>query len=248
MIGGLHPCSFNDFPGHLAAVVFTRGCNLRCRYCHNPSLCSVSGDPTHTVDEVASFLRTRAGKLTGVVVTGGEPSLHRELSTLLRTVRSLGFATKLDTNGMRPSRVAGLLDNGYVGYLAVDVKVAPGSSSSWLCGQEDQAELALETLGLAVRAGVQCEARTTVVRQVHGAAELASIARGVGSVGVSSWRIQPVRSNRVLDPSAPLEPPDLARLSDAVSLARSLGVNATVRNAEVVSGRSTWGESWGSTR
>ena len=186
MIGGLHPCSFNDFPGHLAAVVFTRGCNLRCRYCHNPSLCSVSGDPTHTVDEVASFLRTRAGKLTGVVVTGGEPALHGKLSNLLRTVRGLGFATKLDTNGMLPSRVAELFHNGCVDYLAVDVKVAPGSSSSWLCGREGQAELALETLALAVRAGVECEARTTVVRQVHGAVELASIARGVSVPLVSA--------------------------------------------------------------
>jgi len=229
MIGGLHTCSFNDFPGHLAAVVFTRGCNLRCRYCHNPSLCRVSGHATHTIDDVASLLRVRSGKLTGVVISGGEPALHTGLSELLRMARDLGFSTKLDTNGTRPERIAELVAEGWLDYLAVDVKVAPSTSSSWLCGEEGQAELALETLRIAVNASVPCEARTTVLRGIHNERELDSAARAIAAVGVGVWRLQPVHTSRVLDPTTPFHAPSRNVLAEAVKVAATLGLDAVVR-------------------
>ena len=229
MIGGLHSCSFNDFPGHLSAVVFTRGCNLRCRYCHNPTLCKVSGRASHSLDDVVTLLRARSGKLTGITVSGGEPALHNGLSDLLGMAHELGFATKLDTNGTRPDRIAKLLNEGCVDYLAVDVKVAPGTSSLWLCGAEGQADQALETLRLAVAARVPCEARTTLLQGMHDQRELERLARAIGTAGVRVWRMQPVRAGRVLDPKTPMFAPSPDVLAWGVSFARSLGVDTAVR-------------------
>ncbi len=232
MIAALQPCSFIDFDGHLAAVLFTQGCNLRCRYCHNPQLCAPTGDTTISFDEVIEFLASRSGKLTGVVVSGGEPSLHPELPRLLEMIVAAGFATKLDTNGLKPDAVLRIASDQLVDYVAVDVKLAPGMPSSWLCGADRQPESALQTLRGVVAEGVRCEARTTVVRELHDESILSMIARELASAGVGAWRLQPMRVSTVLDPTAKLSPPEPSTLAFAADVAASLGV-------EVVSRRST---------
>jgi pyruvate formate lyase activating enzyme len=126
MIADLYPCSFINFPGELSAVIFTQGCNLRCRYYHNPGLCTKRGRTRMETTDIIRFLATRKNKLTGVTVTSGEPTLHAALPGLLSTIRAFGFKIKLDTNGMRPKVVGDLVREGLVDYAAVDVKVAPG--------------------------------------------------------------------------------------------------------------------------
>lgn len=224
MIAGLEPCSFIDFPGHLAAVLFTQGCNLRCRYCHNPDLCSATADKQIPLGSVYRFLEGRRDRLTGVVVTGGEPALHEALPDLLETVQSIGFAVKIDTNGTRKGAIERLVVKGLVDFVAVDVKVAPGSCSQWLCGVKHQAESALETLTGIIKAGVPCEARTTLVKGVHDAAALEAIACSLAAAGVRIWRLQPVRDGRVLDCSKPLVPPEPDILLRALNTARTLGI------------------------
>jgi pyruvate formate lyase activating enzyme len=231
MIAGLEPCSFIDFPGRLSAVVFTQGCNLRCRYCHNPRLCSPSDGPGQHLGELEWFLAHRVGRLEGVVVTGGEPTLHQGLPALLRAARSLGFATKLDTNGTRPGAVLRLLQEGLVDFVAIDLKIAPGTSSLRLCGVERQAEQALETLGHVLSAGVPNEVRTTVVRGFHDRGQLQGIAEALASAEARTWRLQPVRPGRVLDPSVVPEPPAASLLTQAVATAEALGLDAAVRSS-----------------
>ncbi|MBN2370081.1 MAG: anaerobic ribonucleoside-triphosphate reductase activating protein [Vicinamibacteria bacterium] len=231
MIGGFQPCSFIDFPGRLAAVVFTQGCNLRCRYCHNPELLPLSCPGGVNIADVLRFLDSRRDKLTGVVVSGGEPTLHDDLPDLLCSIRQRGFAVKLDTNGTRPSVVRRIVDRRLVDFVAVDVKAPPGASSRWLCGAECQGENALATLEALVHARVAHEARTTVVRERHSVADLTTIAEALVSVGAQSWRLQPVRQVQLDARAHPLAPPANETLARALEAGHKLGLDVSVRGS-----------------
>ena len=126
VIAGFQKVSLSDFPGKISAIVFTQGCNFRCRYCHNPELV----DPARyaaplAVDAVLDFLAGRVGRIQGVVVTGGEPTLHADLPGLLARIKSLGLAVKLDTNGSRPDVLEEVFRQGIVDYIAMDIKAPP---------------------------------------------------------------------------------------------------------------------------
>ena len=107
-IGGLQKLTLLDYPGKVACTVFLSGCNLRCPYCHNPGLVlpEQSEGPEIPEAEVLSFLERRKGKLDGVCITGGEPTLQPELPEFLEKLRRLGYAVKLDTNGANPAMSA----------------------------------------------------------------------------------------------------------------------------------------------
>ncbi|HYS83220.1 MAG TPA: anaerobic ribonucleoside-triphosphate reductase activating protein [Anaeromyxobacteraceae bacterium] len=207
IIAGLRPCSFVDYPGRLAAVVFTHGCNLRCRYCHNPEL--VSGPPRHRIaeDEVVALLDRRRGKLDGLVISGGEPTLQRDLAAFLARVKAMGFQVKLDTNGTRPEVVEGLLAARLVDFLAIDLKATP-EEAGWLCGSVEQPAGARRCLALALAAGVAHEVRTTVMAPIHTAAHLDALAPW--AAGAERWVLQRFRPGGHLDASAGLEVPDEA--------------------------------------
>ncbi len=230
MIGGFIPCSLLDYPGRTAAVIFLRGCNLRCRYCHNPELCTPEGEAVTDRAALGEFLERRRGRLGGVVVTGGEPTSRPDLADLLEWIRSFGYPVKLDTNGTRPERVRSLAGAGLLDYAAVDVKTGP--ESPWaqdLLGRGGQAEKALETLGILLREGVPCEARTTVVEGYHGEDELESLAAALAAAGVGTWWIQPVRGGKVLDPDRTFRPPPADLLARVREFAAYLGLEARIR-------------------
>lgn len=229
MIGGIESCSFVDYPENLAAVLFLQGCNLRCSYCHNPQLIPRHADNTIPVPEVLRFLETRRGRLTGVVLSGGEPLLHQDLGNLLSAIRAIGFPVKLDTNGTRPDFILRLLEDKLLDYGAVDVKVSPGARSLEMCGMENQAETAVETLRHFSDTGIPSEARTTVVEGLHDPEELQTLARMLQSAGVRTWRLQPVEGATIPDASARFAPPAEGVLVQAVKYAVSLGIRASVR-------------------
>ena len=123
MITGLQKMTLLDYPGKVACTVFLQGCNFRCPFCHNSGLLSSAGNPEIPTEELLTFLKKRQGLLDGVCITGGEPTLHKELPELTRTIKELGFSVKLDTNGFRPAvlkELAGMLD-----YVAMDIKNSP---------------------------------------------------------------------------------------------------------------------------
>lgn len=158
-IGGIQKSSTIDFPGHLSCVLFTVGCNLDCFYCHNRALLS-SGASLLNADEVDTFLKKRIGLLSGVVISGGEPTLQEDLYDFVRHIRSYGYAIKLDTNGQLFTPVKRLLDDNLIDYLAVDLKALP-QDYPLICGHEGY-EAALCVLQAAMQKGITCEARTTV--------------------------------------------------------------------------------------
>ena len=123
---GLQKLTLLDFPEHVACTVFTAGCNLRCPFCHNALLVTdIQQEDAIPEDEFFSFLEKRKGLLEGVAVTGGEPLMQPDLGDFLRRIRKMGFAVKLDTNGTLPGRLAPLLAEGLVDYVAMDVKNVP---------------------------------------------------------------------------------------------------------------------------
>jgi len=160
-IGGLVPCSLVDFPGKIAAVIFTQGCNFRCLYCHNPHLVYPELF-TRSVpwEYIKEFLEKRRGLLEGVVFCGGEPTIQDDLLDRVREVRSLGYAVKLDTNGSRSQTVSDVLP--YLDYLAMDIKAPWGPRYSYVCGvRVDEREIQ-RSIDLIRRSGIPYEFRTTV--------------------------------------------------------------------------------------
>ena len=176
IIAGLVKASCVDYPGKLSAVVFTQGCNMRCSFCHNRALLPTSGPPAMAYDpeEVLAWLQTRQGLLDGVVVSGGEPTLRPGLVPFLRRVKELGFALKLDTNGTRPQVVQGLLRQGLVDFIAMDLK-APLRRYREICGSE---EVNLDDLRRSVEliknSGIAYQFRTTLAPQL-GQADIQAI-------------------------------------------------------------------------
>ena len=162
-IKGFQGTSLLDFPGRIASLVFFGGCNLTCPFCHNPSLVLSPGQyPDYPLDALLEELAGRRPFIDGVVVSGGEPTLDGQLPALLEGARSLGLATKLDTNGLLPEVLEELLSAGLVDYLALDLKTAPRRY-----GQLHGAPVTLGNLErsaqLVMNAGIDYEFRTTCV-------------------------------------------------------------------------------------
>ncbi|NLD47349.1 MAG: anaerobic ribonucleoside-triphosphate reductase activating protein [Clostridiaceae bacterium] len=160
-IAGLQRTSFVDYPGKIAAVVFTPGCNLDCHYCHNRKLLS---DETVTdkisPEDIFAFLKERQGFLDAVVVSGGEPTLQPGLEGFLSCVKNLGFNTKLDTNGTNPDIVKRLVDRNLIDYIAMDIK-APFDKYKDICGGSGYLDRIDQSIDLLMQGGIDYEFRTT---------------------------------------------------------------------------------------
>ena len=134
-LGGLQKTTTLDFPGKISAVVFTQGCNFLCPYCHNPDLVFCRQEPL-VFAEVLAFLTRRRNVLEGVVISGGEPTLQEGLFRFCATLKGLGYAVKLDTNGSRPEVLCRLLQANLLDYVAMDVKAAPEEYPAELCSKK----------------------------------------------------------------------------------------------------------------
>ena len=178
MIGGLQKVTLLDYPGKVACTVFFTGCNLRCPYCHNPELVL----PQNPADGLASeflfgFLASRTGKLDGVCITGGEPTLHKDLPAFAEQIRALGFAVKLDTNGYRPDVLRGMVEAGLVDYAAMDIKNSRAKYAE-ACGLDKPDVAKIEQSAAFLMEGrIPYEFRTTVVRELHSFADFEAIGR-----------------------------------------------------------------------
>jgi pyruvate formate lyase activating enzyme len=166
LIGGLLKFSLIDYPGKVAAVVFTQGCNYRCPFCHNPELVLPESFNTPIpVEDVMAFLAQRRGQLQGVVITGGEPTLHDDLKDVIRRIKAMGFLVKLDTNGSRPDMLVDILNEKLVDLVAMDIK----SSLQGYCkatGVKADLECVKRSIALIKASGVAHLFRTTVLRGI----------------------------------------------------------------------------------
>lgn len=200
IIGGLQKNSFIDYPGMISCVLFLRGCNFRCPYCHNPDLVREPFTDDHPVEDIKVFemLENRRGLLDGVVITGGEPTLQKGLLSLCHKVKTLGYPIKLDTNGSRPDVLEDLLRHDVLDYVAMDVKTDPSHYEALTRAPLDPT-LLFESIRLIMSSGLPYEFRTTCVRPFVDEGIMATIGKSIE--GAMRYALQTFRrAERLLDP------------------------------------------------
>jgi len=171
-----------DYPGKTACTLFTNGCNLRCPFCHNARLVLPEFQSTSLLaeEEIRTFLKKRAGLLDGICITGGEPLLHAEkLREFIPFARELGYAIKLDTNGTHPRELERFLRNGWIDYIAMDVKNAFPYYPETVGITDFDITPVKESIEIIRTCGVDYEFRTTVVREFHTVERIRELAQSI---------------------------------------------------------------------
>lgn len=201
----MHFCGMNkttllDYPGHVAATLFTGGCNMRCPFCQNSVLVlAPQKQPEISGQDVLDFLRRRRGILEGVCITGGEPTLQNDLEDFIRRVRKMEYLIKLDTNGYRPRILRHLLEEELLDYVAMDIK-ASKERYGIACGlAEVELNRIEESVELLKTSSIPYEFRTTVVKGIHSPEEFTAIGRWLQ--GSRAYYLQSFRdSGQVMQP------------------------------------------------
>ena len=198
IFGGLEKATLIDYPGRIACMVYTIGCNMRCPYCHNPELVDELTETRITEREVFNFLDTRKDMLEGVVITGGEPTIHGEdLLRFMRKVKRLGFLVKLDSNGTNPLFLKRAIAERVVDYIAMDVKAPLARYSQIAARPVDTAAIA-ESIRLLIASPILYEFRTTVIKGVLSPADIEEIGKEIQ--GAKRYFLQKFIPTKVLNP------------------------------------------------
>lgn len=174
-ISGIQKLTLLDFPGKTACTIFCYGCNFLCPFCHNALLVTEKAESFIDEEEIFSFLRKRQGILDGVCVTGGEPTLQKDLKSFLKRIKDMGFAVKLDTNGYKPDLLKEIIDEGLCDYVAMDIKNTP-EKYALTVGKTIDTEKILQSISILKEGKIPCEFRTTVVKDFHREEDITEIA------------------------------------------------------------------------
>ncbi|MFZ5366063.1 MAG: anaerobic ribonucleoside-triphosphate reductase activating protein [Patescibacteria group bacterium] len=205
-IGGFQKVSLLDFPAHLSAIVFVKGCNFRCPFCFNRDL--VLGNlPTIFEGKIFSFLKKRKKVLDGVVITGGEPTLQPDLEKFIKKVKKIGYEVKLDTNGALPEILKNLIKKKIIDYLALDFKAPLNFSYSQITNYKLQITNIKKSIKLILQSGIPFELRTTVVPGIHNKKTLVLMAKQLRQITNYKlqitnlkWFLQEFQPKTCLDP------------------------------------------------
>ncbi len=177
-----------DFPGRVASLVFTGGCNLTCPFCHNAGLVlDPDSYPDYPLDELLADLKKREGFIDGVVVSGGEPTIDTGLPAFLSVLKEKGLQVKLDSNGLAPAVISSLLEQQLVDYYAIDIKTSL-SRYNELHTQPVRTEALVETVQILKQADVEVEFRTTCIPHLVTETEIDEM--GELLQGVPLWVLQ----------------------------------------------------------
>jgi pyruvate formate lyase activating enzyme len=178
-IKGFIETSFCDWDGKISSVVFLPGCNFRCPFCQNAELIEApAGLPTIQLDVVLHYLDSHRDWIDGVVITGGEPTIRRELASLIGSFRAMGLGIKLDTNGTRPDVLSRLLDGDLVDFFAMDIKAPLDRRYERAAGTPVDIDAIRRSIDI-IRGHGDYEFRTTLVPGLVGEAEVLEIAREI---------------------------------------------------------------------
>ncbi|WP_321298375.1 anaerobic ribonucleoside-triphosphate reductase activating protein [Marinifilum fragile] len=204
LISGFIKNSLIDYPGKIASVIFTQGCNMRCKFCHNHELISINGSySNYSEDEILYYLKKASGFIDALVITGGEPTLQSDLEDFIRSVKQLGILVKLDTNGTYPKLLKKLIDEKLIDYVAMDIKhILDLSSYRELVGNqfsEHQLKNVKESIALLKEANVEVEFRTTLIQGSQSADDVRKICEQLQCSNLYS--LQKFNPLRVFDPS-----------------------------------------------
>lgn len=199
IFGGLQKQTLIDFPGKISCVLFTSGCNFRCPYCHNPDLVRIPGQQSVALSEerIYDFLEKRRGFLDGVVISGGEPTLHKDLSIICQNIKEMGYPIKLDTNGSRPETLTQLIQNRSVDFIAMDIKTDPSAYPRDILHNENKQSI-LESIALIMSADIPYEFRTTCITPFVDRPIIEKISHTIQ--GARSYALQQFKDENILSP------------------------------------------------
>jgi len=195
LIGGFQKTSLIDYPKKIAAIVFTHGCNFRCHYCHNPELVT-GAEKIADEKSILDFLDKRKGKLDGIVVTGGEPCLQKDLPEFLSKIKEKGFDVKLDTNGSKFDMLETVVLKGLVDYIAMDIK-APLTKYKKIIDTETDISEIQNSINLIMSCGIDYEFRTTVTESLLAVEDFEQI--GATVEGAKKYFLQNFVYSKILD-------------------------------------------------
>ena len=211
LIGGLQKLTLIDYPGEMAATVFTVGCNFSCGFCHNPELVDaqkIKIQPQIKEEDFFDFLKSRIGILDGVCITGGEPTLQPDLEKFCTKIKDLGFDVKLDTNGSRPDVLKNLIKKDVLDYIAMDIK-APLIKEKYemVVGVKVDIDKIKESIEIIKNSGLRYEFRTTILPALHEKEDILEIAQSLSPADL--YCLQQFRGGKVLDTGLEKEKPYL---------------------------------------
>jgi len=214
IIGGLQKFSLLDYPEHLSAIIFTQGCNFKCQYCYNPMLVGsikpskfnhisskrkneekTKGHSLILEDDLFVFLKKRSGKLDAAVITGGEPTLHKDLPIFIKKIKELGYKVKLDTNGTNPKMIKKLIKENLLDYIAMDLKTS-FEKYDLITGVKPDLENIKKSVRIIIESGLDYEFRTTLVPKL---VEISDI-KAMGEIlkEAQKWYLQKFQSDKEL--------------------------------------------------
>jgi pyruvate formate lyase activating enzyme len=203
-IAGIQKMTLVDFPGHVAATVFTRGCSFRCPFCHNPELVLPEKyNDLLSEKQILDFLESRYGKLNGICITGGEPCLQPDIDKFITYLKALGYDVKLDTNGSFPDRLEKIIKDGEVDYIAMDIKHSPDKYHLATGTQVNIADVK-RSIDLIMNLGIDYEFRTTVCRPLHEVQDFEEIGKLIK--GAKRYYIQNYQHTKQVDEEAKFQP------------------------------------------
>lgn len=200
LLGGYQKLTLIDYPGKLAATVFTVGCSFRCPFCHNPELVIVGTGRDLSVPKIEkeffSFLKKRKGKLEGVCITGGEPTIQPDLIDFIKKIKKLGYLVKLDSNGTRPDILKKVLSEKLVDFIAMDIKNNLEKYDK-TCGTKADKERIKLSVDLIRNSGIDYEFRTTVVPELHTEKDFEKISEWIA--GAKTYSLQKYQDSKIID-------------------------------------------------
>lgn len=189
IIHGLQKMTTLDFPGKIAATVFTAGCDLRCPFCHNARLVThIESADRIDPEETLKYFEKRKKMLDGVCVTGGEPLMQKDIADYLYNIKELGLSVKIDTNGGYPEALENLIDRGLVDYVAMDIKNSPLRYEATVGTNNFSIEKIEQSKNILLSGRVDYEFRTTVVKELHTKESLLAAAQWIS--GAKVWYLQ----------------------------------------------------------
>ena len=199
LIAGMQKLTLLDYPNELACIIFTGGCNFKCPFCQNSSLIKYKEDETTISEEyVISYLEKRKNILDGVVISGGEPTIHKELEEFIVKIKNLGYKVKLDTNGYNPVMLESLIIKGLIDYVAMDIKNSIDNYSKIVGLKTIKTDNILKSIKILKNSNIDYEFRTTIMKEYHSIENIKKIIKLIGKD--SKYYLQNFRdSDGVLD-------------------------------------------------
>lgn len=199
IIGGYQKLTLIDYPGKIATTVFTVGCSFQCPFCHNPELVlgsQLSVRSNNLEKDFFEFLEKRKERLEGVCITGGEPTIQKDLLDFIKKIKKIGYSVKLDTNGSRPDILRKIIKERLVDFIVMDIKDQPKKYKKTTGGKADIERIKL-SISMIMNSGIPYEFRTTAVPGIHKESDFDEIAGWIK--GSMAYYLQAYRETKILD-------------------------------------------------